>query len=143
MTRTRYLLPLLLLAAVFALSCVAKPKMNYSTEQLARLYDVDELMRSLYHDLSPVWEADKKEKLAAADFPVVQAAAPRVEAISAALSSKQVTGRFKDGFSAHATRLGEQAQAMGKAAAARDRAAVRKALAGINGTCSSCHQNHK
>lgn len=143
MTRTRILFPILLLISALALSCVPKPKMSYSTEQLTKLSEVAELMRCLYQDLSPVWAAAKKENFTAEGFPEAMEAGPRVEAISAALISKQVTGRFKEGFAAHASKLGEHAGAMTKAAGAKDEAAVRKALAGINSSCSSCHQQFK
>jgi hypothetical protein len=138
----RLLIPssIVLLLSFSAISCVPKPRMNYSKDQLGKLEETQELMRALYHDLSPVWEGAKKETLAPADLKAMSGTAQRVDAIATALASKNMAGKYKAGFTDQAAALGQHARAM---QAAEDEPAARKALEGINKACASCHKDHK
>ena len=141
----RNLIPILILvlAAALAAACVPKPRMQYTKEQLQGLHEKKELMRVLYHGLTPVWDSAKKSTYAAADFKTMARAAPRVVAVSQALLSKKVSGKYPDEFARHATELGKHAAALEKAATAAQEPQARKAIKGINAACKSCHKTFK
>jgi hypothetical protein len=124
-------------------ACVPKPRAHYSPEQLSGMHDTKELMRSLYHDLGPVWKSDKKSAFDAADYHIMVRVAPRVEAISAGLRTPQVVRRFPKGFTTPATALGQQGAALAGAARSATEPDARAAIKGINATCKSCHSRYK
>ncbi len=134
---------ILVLAATLTAACVPKPRMEYNKAQLLELHKTKELMRVLYHDLSPVWKSDKKSAYAAADFKIMSHTAPRVLAISQALGSQKVAGKYPKEFARHAADLGKHAAALQKAAAAALEPPARNAIKGINATCGSCHKKFK
>ncbi len=137
------LAPVLVLAAMLAAACVPKPRLEYSKDQLRDLHETKELMRVLYHGLGPVWKSDKKSTLAAADFKTMALAAPRVAAISQALQSKKVAGKYPAKFAHHAAELGKHAAALEKAATAALEPPARNAIKGINASCGGCHKKFK
>ncbi len=131
---------LALVVAALAVSCVQKPRLHYSEQQLDELRETKELMRTLYHDLSPVWKRVKQPGLSPADLETISDVAGRVEVVSSSLKSKQMTDRFKPGFADRASTLGKHAQALRKAAAAGDEAGTRQAIEKLNSTCGACHK---
>jgi cytochrome c556 len=147
MQRNVISIPILVLLWVLnvalAASCVPKPRMQYSNDQLVNLHETKELMRVLYHGLSPVWDSDKKSSYGPADFKTMARTAPRVVAISRALASKKVSGKFKEEFARRATELGNHAVALEKAAIAAQEPPARKAIKGINASCKSCHSKFR
>ncbi len=133
----------LVLAATLAAACVPKPRMEYSRSQLLDLNETKELMRVLYHGLTPVWKSDKKSAYTATDFKTMARTAPRVAAISQALQSKKVAGKHPAEFARYAADLGKHAAALEKAAAAALEPPARRAIKGINASCGSCHKKFK
>jgi len=129
-----------MLATMLTTACVPKPRMAYSQDQLRDLHETKELMRVLYHGLSPVWKSDKKSAYAAADFKTMALAAPRVAAISQALQSPKVVSKW---FAHHAAELGKHAADLDKAAAAALEPSARSAIKGINASCGACHKKFK
>lgn len=143
MSQRWWVVVILSLVAVLAFSCIPKPSMDYSKERLGELVDIKELMWTLYHDLGPVWKTAKQESLSPEDLGKFSSVAQRVEAVSSALISEPIAGRFKEGFAGRATALGDHARTLQEAAAAGDEAGTRQALEGINGACGACHKKFK
>jgi len=143
MKRTLITSSLLLSLAALGLACVPKPSADYSKDQLTKLTVTQELMRVLYHDLVPTWESVKKPSLTPADLKAMGAVASRVDAVATALGSKEIAGRYKGDFAGKAGPMGQAAREMEKGAAAKDEAAARKALDGINQACEGCHKDFR
>jgi len=143
MNRRWYLYGVLAVAAVTVVACVRAPRMHYANQRVANLKDTAELMRVLYKTLSPVWDDVKAPHLSAADFATMAAAAPRVEAVSSALTSRPVASRYPGGFITPARSLGQHGAALRAAAANRKEAAARAAVKGINAACSACHAEYR
>ncbi len=133
----------LALATSLAVACVPKPRMEYSNQQILHLQETKELMRVLYHGLRPVWKSDKKAAYTAADFQLMARTAPRVVAVSQALQSRKVAGRYRPGFVRRAAELGRHAAALGEAATARMEPRARRAIKMMNAACGACHKRFK
>jgi cytochrome c556 len=128
----------LVVSAAAAVSC-GPPIMNTPVGDIAKLKTIEEVMDNQATTADPQFKKAGADKYSDEDYAAFATASERLKATS--LKTKE----FSKGpdFDALAMRLNEKAEALGKAAAAKDAAASSTALTEMKATCKECHSKFR
>jgi cytochrome c556 len=128
-----------ILSAACALVSCGPPVMNTPIPEIAKLQTLTQVMDNQATTADPQFKKIGSDKLTEEELSALAAASERLMATS--LKTKD----FSKGpeFDALATRLHDKADALGKAAAAKDAAAVSAALTEMKATCKECHSKFR
>jgi hypothetical protein len=128
-----------ILSAAFALVSCGPPVMNTPIPEIAKLQTLTQVMDNQATTADPQFKKIGSDKLTDQDFAAFSAASERL------LATSLKTKEFSKGpeFDALAMRIHDKADALGKAAAAKDAAAASAALTEMKATCKECHSKFR
>jgi hypothetical protein len=122
----------------FFLACA--PKKDTPLGEIPQLKTLEEVMDNQSTTADPEFAKIGKATYGDADFAAFANAATRIQATSVKLKDF-ANGRAE--FEAIAVRLNEKSKALGTAAAAKDAAAAKAALADMKAACRDCHSKFR
>lgn len=133
------LFPAFALAAGLTSIACGPPVLNTPVAEIPKLATLTEVMDNQATTADPLFKRRGEASFSDADHAAFAQAAERLTATS------ERTKGFSKGpdFDALATKLGATADALGKAAAAKDAAAVNAALGDMKATCKECHSKFR
>jgi cytochrome c556 len=139
--RSSLALPVLALALPAALAAAAcgAPKMNTPIADIPKLTSLEAVMDNQATIADPQFAKRESTSFTDADYAAFAEMSQRIGATSLKIKD------FSKGpeFDALAVRLHDQAEALGKAAAAKDVAASSAALTQMKATCKECHSKFR
>ena len=129
----------LVLSSACALISCGPPIKNTPIPEIASLTTLTDVMDNQATTADPQFKKIGSDKFTDEDFAAFAAAAERL------VATGQKTKDFSKGpeFDALALRIKEKAEALGKAAAAKDGAAASTALTEMKATCKECHSKFR
>ena len=128
------------IAAALPLASCGPPVMNTPVNDIPKLATLEEVMDNQATTADPQFKKIGEESsYTDADYQAFTAASERITATSQKIKD------FSKGpeFDALATRLGENAKALGEAAQRKDAAGSSGALASMKATCKECHSKFR
>lgn len=127
------------LSAAAALVSCGPPVMNTPIPEIAKLQTLTEVMDNQATTADPQFKKAGADTYTDEDYAAFAAASERL------LATSVKTKEFSKGpeFDALAMRLHDKAEALGKAAAAKDAAASSTALTEMKATCKECHSKFR
>lgn len=125
-----------------AVSCLPKPKQDYSNEQLKQVDSLEEVMRVQAATMDPQFSKIGNTKFTDAEFAALVSAGQRIQTSSEVVRTKHSTKRPAS-FAAFAEQLGKYAGELSAAAEAKDAARSSAALQQMRDTCRACHKEHR
>jgi cytochrome c556 len=133
--------PVLLASLVLVLSAArCAPDKNTPLDEIRRLTSLAEVMDNQKAAADPQFAKVGRDTFTDDDFAAFAKSAERLQMTSL---KAQDFSRGRPEFEVLTIRLGEQAKALGTAAAAKDTAGAKTALAEMNATCKECHSKFK
>ncbi|MBK8253808.1 MAG: cytochrome c [Polyangiaceae bacterium] len=132
------ILSLAITATLASVAC-GPPIKNTPVADIPKLATIEEVMDNQATTADPEFKKIDNESYTDADYAAFTTAAERISATS--LKTKDVTKGAE--FDALAVKLHDQAEALGKAAAAKDAAAAKAALSGMKAACKECHSKFR
>lgn len=133
--------PILLASLVLTLSAVScAPDKNTPLGEIPRLTSLADVMDNQKAAFDPQFAKVGHDTFSDDDFAAFAKSAERLQVTS--LKDKDFS-KGRPAFEALATRLGENAKALGAAAAAKDTAGAKTALTEMKATCKECHSKFK
>lgn len=124
------------------LSCLPKPKQDYTVDQVAQISSLDEIMRVQAHDMDPQFGKRDQASYTAAEFAAMVKAAARTDAASQTLNEK-FAGKYDQEFGKFAMQLNAGAKQLHEAASAQKGPEASAALKGMLQACKGCHKLYK
>jgi cytochrome c556 len=133
--------PVLLASLVLVLSAArCAPDTNTPLGEIPRLTSLAEVMDNQKSAADPQFAKVGHDTFTDDDFAAFAKSAERLQMTS--LKARDFS-KGRPAFEALAIRLGEQAKALGTAAAAKDTAGAKAALTEMNAACKECHAKFK
>lgn len=125
--------------AVAALAACGPPKNFTPVEGIPKIQSLTELMDVQATAVDPQWGKATQESFSDAEFTELAEVGAKIDA-----TSKHLKGFSKGAdFDALGTKLNEKANALSRAAAAKDAAGARAALTDMKATCKECHSKFR
>jgi hypothetical protein len=135
--KTRHAALLVLLVA-----CVPKPEKSYSTDEVAKIDSLDELMRVQAEKADPAFDKREQASFTDAEFTQMEEVGGMLQATGERIGDR-FGNQYKEGFVKLASQLSAQAKSLEDAAQGKDAAGVKKALGELRDTCSECHAEYR
>ncbi|MFH1130574.1 MAG: hypothetical protein V1754_04520 [Pseudomonadota bacterium] len=120
-------------------SCIRKPKIEYSIDQIAQIDSTTEIMRLTYHEMKPVWDIHENSTYTQEDFATMARAAERVR-IAAGVLKDRIAQKYPEKFAEIAARFFEQANKFQVYADGRQAIGAKSAITSMGDLCSTCHK---